>query len=318
MDVKINEINSSGVSKISYDDFDESKLNESSVYLYEIISENRSEAVKELHPFKLRKEILQDILEPSKHVRFVTVEEITYGELTSFSSKSDQPMKYIGVISYKNILFLIHEENKKVFNALLDSISKAINNNVEVSYLIYLLIFEILSWYGELILDYREIVENIAKDFDKTFPTIDPKEFLNAKLILSEFTIVFEKLYFSLNFPPVKNINDKESPYKLFFIELLKTADMLKRSLTQTEQQLNDLHHHYLLLLQEKSNKRINFLTIMQAIFVPLTLIAGIYGMNFTFMPELNLKYGYFIILGIMVLIALGFIKYFYKHGWFK
>ncbi len=318
MKVIINEINSSGISKISYDEFNESKLNESSVYLYEIISADRSEAVKELHPFNLKKEILHDILEPSKHIRFETLEEITYGELAWYSSNSEQPMKYIGAINYKNILFLIHEENEKVFNSFLDSISKAVNNKIEVSYLLYLLILEILSSYSELILDYREIVENFAKGFDKTFPKIDPKEFLKAKLKLSDFATALENLYYSLNFPPVKNINDSESPYKLFFIELLKTTDMLKKSLTQTEKQLNSLHNHNLILLQEKSNKRINFLTIIQAIFVPLTLIVGIYGMNFSLIPLLEFKYGYFIILGVMVLITLGFLKYFYKHGWFK
>ena len=317
MKVRIYEINSSGVSKISHDDFNESKLNESSVYLYEIISADRSEAVKELNPFNLKKEILHDILEPSKHLRFETIEEITYGELAWFSSNSEQPMKYIGAINYKNILFLIHEENEKVFNSFLDSISKAVNNKIEVSYLLYLLILEVLSSYSELILDYREIVENFAKGFDKTFPEFDPKEFLKAKIKLSDFATALENLYYSLNFPPAKNIDDRESPYKLYFIELLKTTDMLKSSLTQTEKQLNSLHNHNIILLQEKSNKRINFLTIIQAIFVPLTLIVGIYGMNFSFIPALELKYGYFLILGVMVLITLVFLKYFYKHGWF-
>ena len=92
---------------------------------------------------------------------------------------------------------------------------------------------------------------------------------------------------------------------------------MLKESLDQTEKRLNSLNDHYDLLIQNKSNKRLNFLTIIQAIFVPLTLLAGIYGMNFAFMPELNFRYGYFIFLGIMVVIALVFLRYFYKHGWF-
>jgi magnesium transporter len=77
------------------------------------------------------------------------------------------------------------------------------------------------------------------------------------------------------------------------------------------------LHDHYQLLLQKKANKRLNFLTIIQAIFVPLTLLAGIYGMNFQHIPELELQYGYFISLGLMVIIAIAFLWYFYKHGWF-
>jgi len=68
---------------------------------------------------------------------------------------------------------------------------------------------------------------------------------------------------------------------------------------------------------QEKANKRLNFLTIIQAIFVPLTLMTGIYGMNFVNMPELNWHFGYFFLLGVLVLIASVFIRYFYKNGWF-
>ncbi len=91
----------------------------------------------------------------------------------------------------------------------------------------------------------------------------------------------------------------------------------MKISLVQIEERLNSLHDHFDLILQEKANKRLNFLTIIQAIFVPLTLLAGIYGMNFQYMPELTFKYGYFISLGAMVIISVVFLRYFYKHGWF-
>ena len=76
MEIKIHEINFSGISKISRDDFHESKLGDSSAYLYEIISEDRSEAVKELHLFRLEKDVLNYMLEPLKHIRFVTMDEI--------------------------------------------------------------------------------------------------------------------------------------------------------------------------------------------------------------------------------------------------
>jgi magnesium transporter len=70
-------------------------------------------------------------------------------------------------------------------------------------------------------------------------------------------------------------------------------------------------------MLQEKGNKRLNILTIVQAIFVPLTLIAGIYGMNFTNMPELNWTFSYFTVLGIMGLTILVELLWFKKRGWF-
>ena len=52
-------------------------------------------------------------------------------------------------------------------------------------------------------------------------------------------------------------------------------------------------------------------LTIFSAFFLPLTFIAGIYGMNFDYMPELRWKYGYFITLGVMVVISIIILSWF-------
>jgi len=57
-------------------------------------------------------------------------------------------------------------------------------------------------------------------------------------------------------------------------------------------------------------------LTIIATIFIPLTFIAGIYGMNFNFMPELSWKWGYPAILGAMFLIGLGMMYFFKKKKW--
>jgi magnesium transporter len=59
-------------------------------------------------------------------------------------------------------------------------------------------------------------------------------------------------------------------------------------------------------------------LTVISAIFLPLTLLAGIYGMNFQHMPELDDPYSYYVILGLMFVIALGMLLFFYRRGWFK
>ena len=58
-------------------------------------------------------------------------------------------------------------------------------------------------------------------------------------------------------------------------------------------------------------------LTIFSAIFIPLTFLAGVYGMNFEHMPELKWRYGYFIVLFIMAVIALGMIVFVKKRRWF-
>ena len=66
-----------------------------------------------------------------------------------------------------------------------------------------------------------------------------------------------------------------------------------------------------------KMNEIMKTLTIVSAIFIPLTFIAGIYGMNFEYMPELKYQNGYYIIIGLMFLLVLGMIAYFKKIKWF-
>lgn len=66
----------------------------------------------------------------------------------------------------------------------------------------------------------------------------------------------------------------------------------------------------------DKTNEIIKFLTIFSAIILPLSLIAGIYGMNFDNMPELKTRYGYFITLGTMALVTIVLLIYFKHKGW--
>ena len=63
-------------------------------------------------------------------------------------------------------------------------------------------------------------------------------------------------------------------------------------------------------------NKVMKVLTIISTIFIPLTFIAGVYGMNFNFMPELDYAPAYFICLGVMLLIALGMLLLFKRRKW--
>jgi len=68
---------------------------------------------------------------------------------------------------------------------------------------------------------------------------------------------------------------------------------------------------------QDELNRRIGRLTILSTIFLPLTLMAGVWGMNFEGMPELGLRYGYALALGAMCLVAGGMYRYLSRRGWF-
>lgn len=79
---------------------------------------------------------------------------------------------------------------------------------------------------------------------------------------------------------------------------------------------LNGLQDLYISELSFKMNKVMQVLTIVSTIFIPLTFLAGIYGMNFTNIPELNYKYGYFILLGVMFVISIILIFFFKRKHW--
>jgi len=66
-----------------------------------------------------------------------------------------------------------------------------------------------------------------------------------------------------------------------------------------------------------RTNEIVRVLTLISAIFLPLTLITGIYGMNFEFMPEIKTKFGYFFVLGGMALLTIGLLIYFRIRKWF-
>ncbi len=63
-------------------------------------------------------------------------------------------------------------------------------------------------------------------------------------------------------------------------------------------------------------NEVMKTLTIVASMFVPLTFMAGIYGMNFDHMPELHVKWAYPVLLGAMGATAVGMLVYFWRKGW--
>lgn len=72
----------------------------------------------------------------------------------------------------------------------------------------------------------------------------------------------------------------------------------------------------YNMAMGNRLNEIMQFLTIFATLFIPLTFLAGIYGMNFDIMPELHYKHSYFILLGVMFTVALGMLLYFRRRKW--
>jgi len=91
--------------------------------------------------------------------------------------------------------------------------------------------------------------------------------------------------------------------------QVIDKADFLREIVT-------NLQETYSAELNNKTNHVIRLLTIISTIFIPLTFIAGIYGMNFENMPELKWEYGYYYCLGLMAVAFVGFLMYFKIKKW--
>ena len=93
-------------------------------------------------------------------------------------------------------------------------------------------------------------------------------------------------------------------------------ASAASQAVLRLDKTISDLSQRFDSNQQEKTNHRLAVLTILSAVFMPLTLIAGIYGMNFDNMPELHFAWGYPIVMVGMLLIAAGMYQFFKKGGW--
>jgi magnesium transporter len=78
-----------------------------------------------------------------------------------------------------------------------------------------------------------------------------------------------------------------------------------------------DLRDFFISLMNNRTNDVMKLLTIIATIFMPLSFIAGLYGMNFQYMPELTWRYGYPLVIVVMLLVAGALLGYIWRKGWF-
>lgn len=107
-----------------------------------------------------------------------------------------------------------------------------------------------------------------------------------------------------------------ESTY-IHYKELLDNINQATDSSDSYREILTDQLNLYHTTISSRLNDIMKFLTIFSVIFIPLTFIAGIYGTNFDFLPELHFEYSYFIMLGVMLILTIGMLIYFKKRKWF-
>ena len=116
-----------------------------------------------------------------------------------------------------------------------------------------------------------------------------------------------------LNSHHLDGVKKRREYFSDIYDHLLKLSEMLMANREVTA----DIRDSYLSLNSHQTNNIMKVLTIITSIFAPLTFIAGIYGMNFAYMPELVWHYGYFFSLFLMVAVGIVMYLWFKKKGWF-
>jgi len=238
--------------------------------------------------------------------------------------KSDQAFHFerIGVIRIMQVnTILTFEENPKT---LFDGFEKYIKENRNdirskpIDQMLFLVIERILEKYFSTVIHLAEELRDYEANLNEA--KVSPKVFNQ----LHEFKNKILHLVDSIE--PIKLAVDKGLRFRVEELEehsLIHTriisghlADILDR-LDHLDQRSSNTFELALSLNDFKMNQVMKNLNLYATLFLPLTFIAGVYGMNFKRMPELEWVNGYYFTLGLMVVVAISIIIYFKKERWF-
>lgn len=165
-----------------------------------------------------------------------------------------------------------------------------------------------------------QIEDQLNQIENRTAPTsiqklMDQVFAIRSDLLKLRGTIVpmRDLLYRVLNSDRIEGLKPQLVYFKDVYDHLLKLSEMIDSNREIT----SEMRDSYLSINSNRMNTIMKTLTVITTIFMPLTFLAGIYGMNFEYMPELTWRYGYFGVLFVMLCIGLGMYVWFKRKGWF-
>jgi magnesium transporter len=264
--------------------------------------------------------VLEDIVNTEHRPKFEIEDGLLFFTLKAFYLNENKEIRIeqISFVLGNNFLVTFQESEHQWFSAMksqMDNPSGKIRQT-GLDYLLYTLI--------DLIVDqYYEIAEAIGDQLEELEDMIfqnPSQELIEKNRIIKKEIIAIRKLLL----PALEAIN-KLNRFKPEMIgaDIQRYYDDVDDHLIQildyidTYRELSaELKENYLSNISFRMNQIMKLLTIITTIFIPLTFIAGIYGMNFQNMPELTWKYGYFGVLALMSLIIAGMLIYFRKKKW--
>ena len=266
--------------------------------------------------------VIQDILDVNQRTKFQEYKNYWFFTIKSIIPGEDSSIhqEQLSFILGPNFLVSFQEKRRDYF----DHIRTRLRDNVGIvrerssDYLLFLLLESILDNYSKTVNSIEQNIQHlevsdINKDPSPNTLTIIENYKQEVHLIkktiipIKEFVRRIEREKFGLI---------RETNIKYFYelkdlcLSLIDDCDYLNVKLESSSNLFFSIQGH-------RMNQVMKILTVVSTIFIPLTFIAGIYGMNFTNMPELNWKWGYFVIWGIMGTVFLVMLGYFKKKKWF-
>lgn len=281
--------------------------------------------VFELHPL-----IQEDVVNVPQRPKIEEYEEQLVLIALMVILKPNRQTFYREQVSFvlgKNYLLTVQEEPERdCFDSVRDRIrfNKGLIRKQGADYLAYTLLDSIIDGYFPVLEAFGEQIEDLEDEVvtNPTPKTLDKIYRIKRKLLVLRRSIWPQRDAINAL---IRDGSDLISPEVQIYLRDCYDHTVQVIDMVETYRELTSgLMDVYLSSISNRMNEIMKLLTVISSIFIPLTFIAGIYGMNFNTeksrwnMPELNWEYGYVFCLGLMSAIAAGLVFFFWKRGWFQ
>ena len=231
----------------------------------------------------------------------------------------------ISFVLGKDFLLSFQEKEGDLFGSLRDRIKldQGRIRKKKADYLLYRLVDIIVDNYYNVLDAIGQQIEGIEEEIYKNS---SEQQFKKIQKLKKELIFLRKALY-PLRDAMSKLVKDEsgfiDSANQRYYADVYYHVVHLIDSLDTYKDLTSGLMDIYINTLNSRMNEVMKVLTIISTIFIPLTFVVGVYGMNFNTeislwnMPELNSAYGYPIVMGVMLLIVVGMIRYFKFKKWF-
>ncbi|TDJ38340.1 MAG: hypothetical protein E2O54_13240 [Gammaproteobacteria bacterium] len=272
-----------------------------------------------LKPLNIDPEMLSVRVEPDSGLFIEILEKLLFIRIPTQAATSDGGLTHISLLCLPTTLVSIHQEPLPAISDLALRLTGRIRlKSATTSALVYQVIARLVGENFFAFTACRRKHDALCKQLIEDSGSVVPEDIFSLRRRITNIGDVNEDHAFCVDvLQKVESTSFSAGDQREHLQELERSLGRNQRSMDRLEENVKELHQQFLLAIQDMTGNRLKVLTILSAVFLPLTLIAGIYGMNFEHMPELHVRYAYYVILGFMALVGVGMLGFFYKKGWF-